>query len=72
MAEQIIQDLKKSGSTNMTSLIGMLKGFKEKEENTREEIQKLTRLSLIKDDEIANLDIELRGLTDFINHYRIT
>jgi hypothetical protein len=56
----------------MGSLIGMMKQFKEKEENSREEIQKLSQLTLIKDDEIQNLDIELRSLGDFLNSVRQT
>ena len=54
----------------MGSLIGMMKSFKEKEENSREEITKLSQLILIKDDEIQNLDIELRSLGDFLNSVR--
>jgi hypothetical protein len=38
MAEGIINDLKKAGSDSMGSLIGMMKQFKEKEENSKEEI----------------------------------
>lgn len=56
----------------MGSLIGMMKSFKEKEENSREEITKLSQLILIKDDEIQNLDIELRSLGDFLNNVRQT
>ena len=56
----------------MGSLIGMMKSFKEKEENSREEITKLSQLILIKDDEIQNLDIELRSLGDFLNSVRQT
>lgn len=67
LAEGIIQDLKKAGSDDMGSLIEMLNRFKLKEENVREEIEKLSQLSVIKDDEITNLDIELKSLTDFLN-----
>jgi hypothetical protein len=59
MSEQIIADLKKAGSDDMGSLIGMLKGYREKQANSAEEIEKLNQLSVIKDDEIVNLDIEL-------------
>jgi hypothetical protein len=72
MAEQIIDDLKKAGSENMGNLIGMMKQFKDKEANTKEEIEKLSQLTLIKDDEMANLDIELRSLNDFLNNVRQT
>jgi hypothetical protein len=70
MSENIINDLKKSGSDNMGNLVGMMKQFKEKEANSREEIQKLSQLTLIKDDEISNLDIELRSLGDFLSNVR--
>lgn len=72
MSENIINDLKKAGTDKMGNLVGMMKQFKEKEENSREEIQKLSQLTLIKDDEISNLDIELRSLTDFLNNVRQT
>ena len=58
MSEQILADLRKAGSDNMGNLIEMMKQFKEKETNTSDEIQKLSQLSIIKDDEIATLDIE--------------
>lgn len=70
MSENIINDLKKSGSDNMGNLVGMMKQFKEKEANSREEITKLSQLTLIKDDEISNLDIELRSLGDFLSNVR--
>lgn len=70
MAEQIIDDLKKAGSDNMGSLIGMMKQFREKEANSKEEIEKLSQLTIIKDDEMANLEIELRSLNDFMNSVR--
>ena len=66
MSEQILADLKKAGSDNMGSLIEMMKQFKEKEANSVEEIQKLSQLSIIKDDEIANIDIEIKSLNDFL------
>ena len=72
MAEQIIQDLKKAGSDDMGSLIDMLNNFRLKEANVREEIEKLSQLSVIKDDEIINLDIELKSLTDFLNQVAFT
>jgi len=59
MAENIIKDLKKAGSESMGSLIDMMKQFKDKEMNSKDEISKLTQLTTIKDDEIVNLDIEL-------------
>jgi hypothetical protein len=50
----------------MGNLIGMMNQFKERELNTIDEIQKLKQLTLIKDDELTNLDIEVRGLSDFL------
>lgn len=38
--------------------------------NSKDEIQKLTQLTSIKDDEIVNLDIELQSLNDFLNSVR--
>jgi carbonic anhydrase len=66
MAEQIITDLKKAGSDDMGSLIDMLNAYKSREENVKEEIEKLGQLSVIKDDEIQNLEIELKSLNDFL------
>ena len=42
MAENIIRDLKKAGSESMGSLIDMMKNFKTKEANSKDEIEKLT------------------------------
>eukprot|EP00355_Strombidium_rassoulzadegani_P010404 CAMPEP_0168626580 /NCGR_PEP_ID=MMETSP0449_2-20121227/10719_1 /TAXON_ID=1082188 /ORGANISM="Strombidium rassoulzadegani, Strain ras09" /LENGTH=193 /DNA_ID=CAMNT_0008668607 /DNA_START=6 /DNA_END=583 /DNA_ORIENTATION=- len=56
----------------MSSLIDMQRSYKEKETNVKEEIQKLTQLSLIKDDEIVNLDIELKSLSNFLDQVRET
>lgn len=66
MSEQIIDDLKKAGSDNMGSLIDMLNLYKEKLANSDEEILKLNQLSLLKDDEIIDLDVALQSLTDFM------
>ena len=66
MSEQILADLKKAGSDNMGSLIEMMKQFKEREANAAEEIDKLNQLNIIKDDEIANLDVEIKSLNDFL------
>ena len=68
MSENILADLRKAGSENMGNLIEMMKQFKEKEACTVEEIQKLGQLSLIKDDEIANIDIEIKSLSDFLTN----
>jgi len=55
----------------MSSLIDMMKQFKEKEANSREEIQKLTQLIGHKDEEISTLDVEISSLTDFLEKVRI-
>lgn len=68
MSEQILADLKKAGSDNMGSLIEMMKQFKEREATSAEEIQKLSQLSIIKDDELTNLDIEIKSLNDFLTN----
>ncbi len=54
----------------MGSLIDMLNAYKQKEANVKEEIEKLSQLSLIKDDELQNLDIELKSLDDFLENVR--
>lgn len=72
MAEQIIQDLKKAGSDDMGSLIDMLNAYKSREENVKEEIEKLGQLSVMKDDEIMGLDMELKSLHDFLQNVRFT
>ena len=56
----------------MGSLIDMLNIYKEKEANSSEEISKLEKLSVIKDDEIINLDIELKSLNDFMHNVEQT
>ena len=66
MSEQILADLKKAGSDNMGNLIEMMKQFKEREANSIEEIEKLNQLTIIKDDELTNLDIEIKSLNDFL------
>ena len=72
MAEQIIQDLKKAGSDDMGSLIDMLNAYKSREENVKEEIEKLGQLTVMKDDEIMGLDMELKSLHDFLQNVRFT
>jgi hypothetical protein len=50
----------------MGSLIDLLNNLREKEANSTDEIDKLKQLSVIKDDEITNLSIELQSLKDFL------
>ena len=68
MSEQILADLKKAGSDNMGNLIEMMKSFKEREATAIEEIEKLNQLTHIKDDELTNLDIEIKSLNDFLTN----
>ena len=56
----------------MGSLIGMMKSYRENELNTRDEIEKLGKLTLLKDNEIAELDVEIRSLNDFLDKMRDT
>lgn len=72
MSEQIVNDLKQAGSEDMGSLIGMMKSFRENELNTRDEIDKLSKLTVLKDNEIAELDVEIRSLNDFLGKIRDT
>ena len=48
----------------------MLNGYKTREANCKEEIEKLTKLTVIKDEEITDLDMELQGLNDFLSNLR--
>jgi len=52
----------------MGSLVDRLNILREQEANSSDEIAKLTQLNLIKDDEIINLDIELKSLRDFMQN----
>jgi hypothetical protein len=44
MSENILNDLKKAGSDNMSNLIEMMSQFKEREASAVEEIEKLKQL----------------------------
>ena len=70
MAEQISKDLEKAGSESMGSLIEMLNSYKSREQNCKEEIEKLSDLIVIKDNEIVELNEELNALTDFLENLR--
>ena len=72
MSEQIVRDLKEAGTEDMGSLIGMMKSFRENELNTRDEIDKLGNFTLLKDNEVAELDVEIRSLNDFLDKMRDT
>ena len=43
----------------------MLKMYKRKKRNAEEEIEKLNKLILVKDNEITNLNMDLSALTDY-------
>ena len=67
MSEQIIEDLQKAGSDNMGNLMTMMKQAKEREQNTIEEIEKLEGLSVIKENQISEIDVEIDGLNDYLD-----
>lgn len=59
MAERIITDLRNTGNESLDSLINMLNGYKQKQLQTYEEIKKLKKLILLKDDELVSLDEDI-------------
>lgn len=65
LAEKIVEDLKNTGNESVDSLMGMLKKYKRQQKYTVEEIDKLKKLSLIKDAEIVNITEELNSLLDY-------
>jgi len=67
MAEKIIKDLRESGNESIDALLQMLEGYKNKEEQSLEEIKNLKQLILVKDDEIRSLDEEILELADLKN-----
>ena len=67
LSEKIVADLQQSGNESVDSLLGMLKKYKRAQRNAQEEIEKLNKLILVKDNEITNLNMDLSSLTDFRN-----
>lgn len=67
LSEKIVGDLQQSGNESVDSLLGMLKKYKRQQRNATEEIEKLSKLILVKDNEITNLNEDLASLTDFRN-----
>ena len=67
MAEKIIKDLRNTGNESLDSLINMLNSYKQKQVQTAEEIQKLKKLILLKDDELVQLDDDILSLKVTIN-----
>ncbi len=56
MSEKIVQDLQSSGNDSVDSLLGMLRKYKRAQANVVEEIEKLTKLDLVKANEIVELN----------------
>ena len=67
LSEKIVADLQQSGNESVNSLLGMLKKYKKQQRNAVEEIEKLNKLILVKDNEITELNMDLSSLTDFRN-----
>ena len=65
MSERIVQDLRQTGNESVDSLFSMLKIYKRNARNAQEEIDKLNKLMIIKDNEITGLNEELHALQDF-------
>ncbi len=56
MSEKIVKDLMSSGNDSVDSLLGMLKKYKRAQKNAQEEVEKLTKLDLVKENEIVSLN----------------
>lgn len=65
MAEKIIKDLRETGNESLDSLVTMLENFKKKQNQSQEEIKKLKKLILLKDDEIHGLDEDIFQLKEY-------
>ena len=53
-------------------MVDRLNILKEQEANSSDEIAKLKQLNIIKDDEVINIDIELKSLRDFMQNVEQT
>ena len=62
MSEKIVKDLMSSGNDSVDSLLGMLKKYKRAQKNAQDEIEKLTKLDLVKENELVSLNQELEVL----------
>lgn len=69
LSEKIVEDLHKSGNESVNSLLGMLRMYKRQAKNAEEEIDKLKKLNLIKEDEIVGLNEEIASLTDYRGNF---
>lgn len=56
MSEKIVKDLMSSGNDSVDSLLGMLRKYKRAQKNAQEEIDKLKKLDLVKENEIVTLN----------------
>lgn len=69
--ENVVNDLNEvAGSENIHSLLDMLNLFKRKEANLRDEIEKMNELNAVKDDEIADMNVELDAINDYLARSR--
>ena len=65
MAEKIIKDLRATGNDSLDALLNMMNQYKIKERQTLEEIEKLDKQILMKNDELSGLDEDLYQLKDY-------
>lgn len=56
MSEKIVKDLMSSGNDSVDSLLGMLRKYKRAQKNAEEEIDKLKKLDIVKENEIVTLN----------------
>lgn len=63
-SEKVVEDLKSSGNESVDSLFGMLRKYKRQQANVKEEITKLQKVVLIKENEIITLDQTIACLHD--------
>jgi len=62
MSEKIVKDLMSSGNDSVDSLLGMMKKYKRVQKNAEDEIEKLRKLDLVKENELVALNQELELL----------
>jgi hypothetical protein len=56
MSEKIVKDLQDSGNDSVDNLLGMLRKYKRQQKNSKDEIEKLSHLDVVKAAEIADLN----------------
>lgn len=64
MSEKIVHDLQNSGNDSVDNLLGMLRKYKRQQKNCLDEIDKLSKLDVIKAQEINDLNQDLALLTE--------